>query len=331
MYWGDSLVPIHHLPVPGGKCWIESTETFLVYQNIIFEFVVLHDELLTEFASMLPLLVRLSSKQQTYAPGGGRPVHGICFVRHYNWATRTGVLTHIGHPRALIMPRAPKGEAAKRASFMQHAGKFMQLFSMVLGVSSACRTAAFRTSPTPSPGSGGHNIKGDKAPYQQRMQPSAFWQTEWGKLLRNPAVNQPGSRVHKEFISEFRVPFSIFEDIVKDCTDQEWTRSSTGRGKKKRGRPSLPLESKILGCLYRLGSGCLPRTQGRLFGSSHTVADQFFLDFCAFYAQKYGEECVVPATEAERRDVEEVYAKMGFPGCLGKRYLHCRGTCYPLQ
>lgn len=220
------------------------------------------------------------------------------------------------------MPRAPKGEAAKRGSFMQHAGKFMQLCSMVLGVSSACRSATSRTSSTPSPGSGGHNIKGYKASYQQRMQPSAFWQTEWGKLLRNPSVNPPGSKVHKEFISEFGVPFSIFEDIVQDCKDQKWTRSSTALGKKKVGRPSLPLESKILGCLYRLGSGCLPRTQGRLFGSSRTVADQFFLDFCAFYAQKYGEECVVPATEAERQDVEEMYAKMGFPGCLGKQRLH---------
>jgi len=93
---------------------------------------------------------------------------------------------------------------------MQHAGKFMQLFIMVLGVSHACRSTASRTSSIPSPGSGGHNIKGDKAPYQQRMEPSAVWQTEWGKLLRNPAVNQIGSRVHKEFIAEFRVPFIIF-------------------------------------------------------------------------------------------------------------------------
>jgi len=28
LYRGDSLVPIHHLPVPGGKCWMGTTETF---------------------------------------------------------------------------------------------------------------------------------------------------------------------------------------------------------------------------------------------------------------------------------------------------------------
>ena len=44
LYRGDSLVPIHHLPVPGGKCWMGTAEIFLVYQNIIFKFVVLDHE-----------------------------------------------------------------------------------------------------------------------------------------------------------------------------------------------------------------------------------------------------------------------------------------------
>ena len=29
--------------------------------------------------------------------------------------------------------------------------------------------------------------------------------------------------------------------------------------------------------------------------------------------------------------MEEVYAKMGFPGCLGKRFLHCRDTSYSFK
>ena len=40
LYRGDSLVPIHHLAVPGRKLWMGTTETFLVYQKIIFELVV---------------------------------------------------------------------------------------------------------------------------------------------------------------------------------------------------------------------------------------------------------------------------------------------------
>ena len=40
LYRGDSLVLIHHLPVPGGKLWMGTTETFLVYLIIIFELVV---------------------------------------------------------------------------------------------------------------------------------------------------------------------------------------------------------------------------------------------------------------------------------------------------
>jgi len=40
LYRSDSVVPIHRLPVPGRKSWMSTTETFLVYQTIIFEFVV---------------------------------------------------------------------------------------------------------------------------------------------------------------------------------------------------------------------------------------------------------------------------------------------------
>jgi len=40
LYRVDSLVPVHHLPVPGGKLWMGTRERFLVYQNIKFELVV---------------------------------------------------------------------------------------------------------------------------------------------------------------------------------------------------------------------------------------------------------------------------------------------------
>jgi len=40
LYRGDSLVPFHQLPVPGGKLWMGTKETLLVYPNIIFELAV---------------------------------------------------------------------------------------------------------------------------------------------------------------------------------------------------------------------------------------------------------------------------------------------------
>ena len=40
LYRSDSLVPIHRLPVPGGKLWIGTNEALLVYRNIIFEVVM---------------------------------------------------------------------------------------------------------------------------------------------------------------------------------------------------------------------------------------------------------------------------------------------------
>jgi len=37
LYRRDSLVPTHQLPVPGGKLWMGTKETLLVYRNIMFE------------------------------------------------------------------------------------------------------------------------------------------------------------------------------------------------------------------------------------------------------------------------------------------------------
>jgi len=40
LYREDSLVPIHQFPVHGGKLWMGTKETLLVYRNIIFGLVV---------------------------------------------------------------------------------------------------------------------------------------------------------------------------------------------------------------------------------------------------------------------------------------------------
>ena len=40
LYRGHSRVPIHQLPVPGGKLWMRTKKNLLVYRNIMFELVV---------------------------------------------------------------------------------------------------------------------------------------------------------------------------------------------------------------------------------------------------------------------------------------------------
>ena len=76
----------------------------------------------------------------------------------------------------------------------------------------------------------------------------------------------------------------------------------------------VPIEFKVMMSLYRLGSGCLPRTACKLFLMTHSYADQFLKDFCSFYAQLYHEFCKVPSTQDEMEELESVYRRMGLPG-----------------
>jgi len=77
------------------------------------------------------------------------------------------------------------------------------------------------------------------------MEPSAFWQTEWGKLLRNTAVNQPGSRVHKEFIAEFRVPFSVLRTQSKTAKTKSGNDHLQGRVKRNETDLLFLLKARI--------------------------------------------------------------------------------------
>ena len=142
-------------------------------------------------------------------------------------------------------------------------------------------------------------------------------ENKYGKMISDPMTADPSSRQHRNFVAEFRVPFAVYTEILEDCRGQAWSGSTAARGGVGAGRPGIALEAKVLSALYRLGTGCIARTQATVFGLSPSCAQKFFVDFCAHQAQNFVCECDVPTTEDEIRKVEEVYARMGFPGCVG--------------
>lgn len=173
--------------------------------------------------------------------------------------------------------------------------------------------------PASGPGRGGHNSTGERDEYRMKTLDD-YWNSPWGKDLKHPDLTNASSRRHREFEIEFRVPYAIFDQIVRECEDRPWARNSTSANQKQakaRGRVPVPIEFKVMAVLYRLGCGCLPRTSAKLFGMSRSQADDFFKHFCAHYAQNYYKYCTLPQSETEMRDVEAAYARMGFPGCLG--------------
>ena len=46
-----------------------------------------------------------------------------------------------------------------------------------------------------------------------------FWEQPWGQLIYEPTVNNPMSRHGKIFRRRFRLPFPVFQFLVKLCND----------------------------------------------------------------------------------------------------------------
>ena len=113
--WMDSLVPIHQLPVPGGKLWMCTTQTFLVYQNIIFELVVSSQpwcdplfktrgvtHCFLQHLLVRPIVFPNTSKTRLIkwkqGPGIQCWISKLCFLRpvlterYWNWFSKAGTL-----------------------------------------------------------------------------------------------------------------------------------------------------------------------------------------------------------------------------------------------
>ena len=77
-----------------------------------------------------------------------------------------------------------------------------------------------------------------------------YWETPWGRLMLNPGVSNPRSKVAKEFRRKFRVPFPLFRDVlVRECEDANIFEI------KDPIRVRVPTEFKILAALRILGRG----------------------------------------------------------------------------
>jgi hypothetical protein len=144
------------------------------------------------------------------------------------------------------------------------------------------------------------------------------WDTvPWLRALRNERVNDPKTREGKEFRRKFRVPFPVFEKIVTMCreTDEpEFNVSDRLIG----GKPSIPLELKILSVLRILAGGLTFKDGAELtcFMSEGTCG-RFFKRFCHLFTQHFQQIYIRPQSGDDLKRTMETYAKLGLPGCVG--------------
>ena len=143
-----------------------------------------------------------------------------------------------------------------------------------------------------------------------------LWDTVWGKRITGcredistGGVN-PYSRVQAEFRADFRVPFTLFEEIVVEC--KEAHIFTTGYK-----RPTIPDEFKVLTVLRILGRNYVAASVKEILGCGMSTINVWFKRFCKRYSDAYYSKYVYLPTGAALNEVEKVYKWMGLPGCVG--------------
>ena len=146
-----------------------------------------------------------------------------------------------------------------------------------------------------------------------RMSQWKLKHTIWGKVIsgiRNELLCNGGvesdTKLQKEFRNRFRVPFSMFEQLVVECVDANVF-----------GRTQIGVEYKLLGCLRILGRGCYADDVREILGIGNETVNKMLKQFLEYYSIAYYDTYVyVPDGEEMDRVVED-YTRMGFPGCVG--------------
>lgn len=139
-----------------------------------------------------------------------------------------------------------------------------------------------------------------------------YTRTAWAQMIRNPLVKFPDNRYGRQFRRRFRVPFQLFEILVKICTDKNVF------GIKQPTRAKIPIEIKLLCCLRVLGrDDCCEAIEEFSEVPEKTVWWFFKIFLKNFPAVLFKEVIKVPKEGIELQNVMNVYRKMGFPGAVG--------------
>jgi hypothetical protein len=146
-----------------------------------------------------------------------------------------------------------------------------------------------------------------------RMSKWELEHTIWGKVIlsiRNEILHNGGyesdTKLQKKFRSRFRVPFSMFEHLVVECTEANVF-----------GRTQIGVEYKLLGCLRILGRGCYADDICEILGIGNQTVSYMFKQFLENYSKAYFDKYVYVPEGADLDRVVEDYTRMGFPGCVG--------------
>ena len=134
-------------------------------------------------------------------------------------------------------------------------------------------------------------------------------------MLSNPRSQDPSDRMGGHlFRRRFRIPFPVFQEIVKMTRGQQWF----SEGENAVGIKVAPLELNIFAVLRVLGRGYCFDGVEELCYTSAEILRVFFHKFCDLFSKKYFPiYCSPPTTEEEIAKTTPIYSRLGLPECIG--------------
>ena len=152
---------------------------------------------------------------------------------------------------------------------------------------------------------------------------SAFWH-----IVANPSNQDPQSFDGRCFRRRFRVPYSVFLQLVDFAEALGFDRRPVDAA----GKNGAPLEIKILAVLQLLGRGLCFDDVALTTNISEEVIRVFFHDFIDKFVHKYYHDFIkVPEGAALGKCLAE-YQALGFPGAVGSMdCVHVRWDMCPFS
>ena len=110
--------------------------------------------------------------------------------------------------------------------------------------------------------------------------------TQWylNYIENNDEAADPESVIGKEFRAKFRVPYSLFEEILQATRD---SGKFPDENVKKSGQGPHPLSLKVMACLRRLALGIPFSALEEMCGISRTVIALFVEKWELWFVEKY--------------------------------------------
>lgn len=137
-----------------------------------------------------------------------------------------------------------------------------------------------------------------------------YWETTWGKMVKNPESYEHGTLAYKKFRNKFRMPCELFRDHFIPKLEEYNVFPSKYQSR-------IPVEIKAMIGLRILGRGNCADDISELSGVGCSTVHAIWHQFIRGIERSMFPVYVTPPTGNHLKTVMDTYARLGFPGAVG--------------